>query len=147
MKGPPPLRIALNRSPLAAALIAVAYLSSAALLAFLQGPAWLRGAAVVAIGAHALWTLRASALRTANAAIVAVELAPDGRAALIERGGRRREGSVQPASYVGTWLTTLVVRVADERRSRAVAILPDMLPSEDRRRLRIALRVIGSMRR
>ena len=146
MKGPAPLRIAFARSPLAAALVVSAYLASAALLILVPGPAWLRGAAAVAIGAHTVRTLRTAALRTADGAIVAVEIWPDGRAAVTERGGRRREGRVQPASHVGTWLMKLVVRLDGDRRSQATAILPDMLPAEDRRRLRILLRVIGSAR-
>ena len=146
MKGPPPLRIELLRSPIGAAVVVVAFLATAALVALVPGAAWLRGAAVVAIGTHAVWTLRAAALRTARRAIVGVELSPDGRAALIERSGRRHEGRVQWTSYVGTWLTTLAVRVDEERRTRALAILPDMLPAEDLRRLRVLLRVVGSSR-
>ena len=147
MRGPPPLRLELRRSPLAAALVAFACVASASLLALVPGPAWLRGAAVAAVGVHTLRILRISALRTANAAIVGVEVSPDGGVALIERSGRRREGRVQPSCYVGSWLTTLVVRVDGARWSRALAILPDMLPPEERRRLRILLRVIGSTRR
>ena len=138
------MRIELLRSPIGAAVVVAAFLATAALLALLPGLAWLRAAAVVAIGAHAIRTLHVAALRTAKSAIVGVELAPDGRAALIERSGGRREGRVQPECYVGTWLTTLVVRIDDERWSRAMPILPDMLPAEDLRRLRVLLRVIGS---
>lgn len=147
MKGPPSLRIELLPSPIGAVIIVVAFLATAALVAFVPGPAWLRGAAVVAIGTHAVWTLRVAARRTAKSAIVGIELLADGRAALTERSGRRREGCVQPACYVGTWLTTLVVRIDGERRSRALAILPDMLSAEDLRRLRILLRVVGSTSR
>lgn len=146
MKGPRSLRIELTRSPIGAAIVVVAFLATATLAAVVPGPAWLRGIAVIAIGAHAAWTLRLAALRTAKAAIVGVELSPDGHATLMERSGRRCEGHVQPACYVGTWLTTLVVRIDHERRSRALAILPDMVPAEDLRQLRILLRVIGSTR-
>ena len=146
MKGPPSLRIELTRSPIGAVIVVAAFVATATLVAFVPGPAWLRGAAVIAIGAHAAWTLRLAALHTAKAAIVGVELSPHGRATLMERSGRRCEGRVQPACYVGTWLTTLVVRVDDERWSRAVAILPDMVPAEDLRQLRVLLRVIGSTR-
>ena len=41
-----------------AMFVVVTYLASAALLAFAPGAALLRAAAVVAIGAHAVWTLR-----------------------------------------------------------------------------------------
>jgi hypothetical protein len=147
MKGPPPLRIDLRGSLIGAAVVVAAFLATGALLALLPGLAWLRAAAVIVVGAHAIRTLRVTALRPAKDALVGVELSPDARAALIERSGGRREGRVQPECYVGTWLTTLVVRIDDERWSRAMAILPDMLPAEDVRRLRILLRVTGSTSR
>lgn len=125
------------------AFVVVCYLASAMLLAFAPGVALLRAAAVAAIGAHALRTLRSWALRTARTSVIGLEVSADGRAVLIERGGRRREGRVQPASYVGYWLTTLVVRPDGARVSRAVAILPDMASAEDLRRLRVLLRVAG----
>jgi hypothetical protein len=128
---------------MAAALVIVAYVATAALLAFAPGPVLLRAAAVVPIGAHAVWTLRRWALRTTRTAVIGVELSADGRAALIERGGRRREGRVQPASYVGEWLTTFVIRPDGARVSRSTAILPDMLPAENLRQLRVLLRVAG----
>lgn len=132
---------------MAAASVIVAYLTTAALLAFAPGPALLRAAAIPPIGGHAVWTLRRWALRTTRSAVVGVELSADGRAALIERGGLRRDGYVQPASYVGDWLTTLVVRADGARVSRAIAILPDMLPADDLRQLRVLLRIAGSARR
>jgi hypothetical protein len=144
MKGPAPVRFRLGCSRLGVAFVVVTYLASAALLAIAPGVAPVRAAAVVAIGVHAVWTLRYWALRTMPAAVVGIEVWADGRAALIERNGRRREGRVQPASYVGQWLTTLVVRPDGARVSRAVAILPDMLPAEDLRQLRVLLRVAGT---
>src|SRR5690349_6453373 len=110
MRGPPPVRVALGSSRIAAVSVIVAYLATAALLVFAPGPPLLRAAALVPIGAHALWTLRRWALRTTRTAVIGVELSGDGRAALIERGGRRWDGCVQPASYVGAWLTTFVIR-------------------------------------
>ena len=147
MKGLPTLHVALEPSRSATALVAVAHLSTAALTAFLPGPALYRALAVVAIGAHALWTLRLWALRTARGAIVGLEVGGDGHVVLCERSGRRCEGRLQAASYVGTWLTTVVVRIDGLRTSRAVAILPDMLPPEDLRQLRVVLRIAGSASR
>lgn len=138
------MRVRLGRSRWGATFVVVTYLASAALLAFAPGAAALRAAAVVTIGAHAVRTLRSWALRTTPAAVVGIEVSADGRAVLIERDGRRREGRVQPASYVGQWLTTLVVRPDGARVSRAIAILPDMLPADDLRQLRVLLRVAGT---
>jgi hypothetical protein len=86
-------------------------------------------------------------MRTTRTAVIGVELSADGRAAMIERSGRRRDGCVQPSSYVGEWLTTLVIRPDGARTWRAIAILPDMLPAEDLRQLRVLLRVAGSASR
>ena len=147
MKGPPPVRVALGSSRMAAASVLVAYLATAALLAFAPGPPLPRAVAVVPIAAHAVWTLRRWALRTTRTAVIGVELSADGRAALIERGGRRWDGCVQPESYVGAWLTTFVIRPHGTRTSRSTAILPDMLAAEDLRQLRVLLRVAGSAAR
>ncbi len=144
MKGPPTLDLALRCSPSLAALVAVAYVGTAALVAFLPGAVLYRALAVVAIGAHAIWALRSCALRTARSAIIRLELAADGQVILHERSGRRDEGRLQPASYVGTRLSTVVVRLNGARESRSIAILPDMLSAEDLRELRVLLRVAGA---
>ena len=140
MKGPDPLKVELGRSRLATAFVFVSHIATASLLAFAPADAMLRAAAVVVIGAHALRALRTWALQSAARAVVGVELSGDRRAVLIERCGRRCEGQVRAESYVGERLTTLVVRPDGARVSRAVAILPDMLPEEDLRRLRVLLR-------
>ena len=144
MKGPPRLRIQLGRSRLAVAFILAGYLASAALLTFAPGPVLLRAVAVAAIGVYAVWSLRNAALRTTRSALIGFELSADGRVVLIDRGGRRHDGQVQPASYVGGWFTTIVVRPDGARISRAIAILPDMLSADDLRQLRMLLRVAGS---
>jgi hypothetical protein len=141
MKGPPPVRVALGRSWLAGGFVVGAYLATAALLAFAPGHAALRGAAVAAIGAYAVSTLRSWAMRTTRGAVIRIELSADGRLVMIERSGKASEGQVQPASYVGERLTTIVVRPDGARLSRAIAILPDMAPAEDLRRLRVLLRL------
>ena len=140
MKGPGPLKVELGRSRLAAAFVFVSHIATASLLAFAPVDAMLRAAAVVAIGAHALRALRTWALQSAARAVVRVELSGDRRAVLIERCGRRCEGEVRAESYDGERLTTLVVRPDGARVSRAVTIVPDMLPAEDLRRLRVLLR-------
>jgi hypothetical protein len=140
MKGPVPLKVELGRSRLAAAFVFVSHVATASLLAFAPGDAMLRAAAVVVIGAHALRALRIWALQSAARAVVGVELTADRRAVLIERCGHRCEGQVRAESYVGERITTLVVRPDGARVSRAIAILPDMLPEEDLRRLRVLLR-------
>src|SRR2546429_2494487 len=108
MKGPDPLKVELGRSRLAAAFVFASHIATASLLAFAPLDAMLRAAAVVAVGAHALRTLRTCALQSAPRAVVGVELSGDRRAVLIERCGRRCEGEIRAESYVGERLTTLV---------------------------------------
>jgi hypothetical protein len=113
-----------------------------ALIAWLPGDSWLRALAVLVTGTHGMASLRMWALRGSRRSIVAIELRGDAQVALTERSGRRIEGRVgADSSYVGASLTTLVVRGKGAFASRATAILPDMLPSEDFRRLRVLLRL------
>ncbi|HEY1436707.1 MAG TPA: protein YgfX [Casimicrobiaceae bacterium] len=141
MKATPALRISLGPSRSASALLCIACLATAALVAWLPGAAALRGALVIGIGAHAILAMRHWATRSAPRAIIGVELDADRAVRLTERTGRRIEGMVQADSYVGALLTTLVVRPDGKRRLRTVAILPDMLPADDFRRLRLLLRL------
>jgi len=116
-------------------------LATAVLVAWLPGAGVVRGALVIGIGAYAILTMRHWAARSASRAIVGIELDVERSVCLTERAGRRIEGMVQPDSYVGAWLTTVVVRPDEKRRLRTVAILPDMLPADDFRRLRLLLRL------
>ena len=141
MKAAGALRLSLGPSRLASALICVTCLATCALVAWLPGVAALRGVLVIGIGAYALLMLRHWATRSASRAIIGIELDADRAVRLIERTGRHIEGIVQPESYVGALLTTLVVRPEGKRRLRTLAILPDMLPADDFRRLRLLLRL------
>ena len=96
---------------------------------------------MVGIGAYAILTMRHWATRSASRAIIGIELDADRAVRLTERTGHCIEGVVQPDSYVGALLTTLVVRPDGKRRLRTIAILPDMLPTDDFRRLRLLLRL------
>ena len=131
MKTGTSLTIELKASRLAAALIFLAIVGTAALLAWLPGSGWLRGAAVITLGIYG----------SARRAIVGFTLRPDLTVTLLDRTGRNVEGVVLGDSFVAAMLTTLVVRVPPVRRTRTVAILPDMLPAEDFRRLRVLLRL------
>jgi hypothetical protein len=141
MKAARTLRLSLGPSRMASALICVTCLATCALVAWLPGAAALRGVSVIGIGAYAILTMRQWATRSASRAIVGIELDADRAVRLIERAGRHIEGIVQPDSYVGALLTTLVVRPEGKRRLRTLAILPDMLPADDFRRLRLLLRL------
>ena len=141
MKSSRALHVSLHSSRWASTLVCVAYLTTGALVAWLPGPAAIRGPLVIGIGAYAIVAMRRWAMRSSPQAIVEIDLDVDRAVCLTERGGLRIEGLVLPDSYVGAWVTTLVVRRDGRRRVRTVAILPDMLATEDFRRLRLLLRL------
>jgi membrane protein implicated in regulation of membrane protease activity len=135
------IRIALQASRVAGVLTLTAMVATASLVAWLPAPAWLRMLAVAALGVYGVTLLRSWAQRSTQRAVIAIELGVDRRIVVVERSGRRTDGKVQDDSYVGSALTTIVWRAACARRSRAIAIVPDMLPPEDFRRLRVLLRL------
>ena len=141
METPAPLRVELRPSRLAAAFIAVTHLATALLAAWLAGSAAIRAALVIAIGAHALRTLRESALRNLQSSIVAAELRIDRGITLFRRDGGRVEARVRADAYVGEHLVTLVVRQSGSWRSSALCLLPDMAASDELRAFRVLLRM------
>ena len=141
MKSARSVHIEIRPSRIAGAWIALTHLATAALLAWLPLHGLLRSVAIIAVGAHCIWAIRASSLRSLRSSIVAAELAADRRVALMRRDGRRIDGSVLPQSYVGEWLATVIVRRDGRRRSLALLLLPDMVDAEDLRRFRVLLRL------
>jgi hypothetical protein len=139
MKSPPVLHVALSSSRCAAMLVSGSCVSTAALLAWLPLPFALRCVGVIAVGGYAVWLLRRWAIRSSRRAIAHMEIGIDHRVALIDGDGRRVEGDVCADSYVSAVLTTIVVRT-NSRFARTIAILPDMLPTDDFRQLRVLLR-------
>ena len=141
MHEPAALHIELAPSRLAAAAIVAGVIATAALVAWLPGQPWWRVGGVLALGAYAIALTRVWANRTAQHSVVSLVLGPSRHIVMTERGGRRIEGVVQADSYVGSLLTTIVMRPAGARWSRSIAILPDMLSADDFRRLRVRLRL------
>jgi hypothetical protein len=80
------------------------------------------------------------AWRRGPRAIVALWLTGDRMLVARTGNGQLIAGHVRASSYVGARVTTLVWRADDARLSRAEWILPDMLPADDFRRLRVLLR-------
>ena len=145
MKAAAPLCIGLGPSRFAGVLTSASFIATAALVAWLPSESAsasvLKALAAIVIGAYAVGTLRRWSTRTAPSSIVSIKLSVDLRIALTERCGRRVEGKVLPDTYVGGWLTTIVMRPDGTRVSRRVAILYDMLAVDDFRRLRVLLRL------
>lgn len=87
---------------------------------------------------------RTLGLRAGSRAIVAVHLGAD-RLIVVRHADRRLvAGHVRSATYVSASLTSIAWRPDGAWRTRAILVLPDMLPAEDFRRLRILLRYARS---
>ena len=94
-------------------------------------------AAVLAVLASGLWRCTGRGV----AAILHVGI--DRRITVTDRDGRSCSGAILDDSYVGARLTTILWRPDGQpwwRPARAVLVLPDTLPPDDFRQLRVALR-------
>jgi len=144
MRTPPAVHVALGPSRLAGAGIGALALATLAVLFALPLEGWQQSGATVAIAGWAWVAFRVVALRRGAWAVTALTLAHD-RMVIVCRGdGTLIAGHVRSATYVGALLTSVVWRPDEARWSRAVLVLPDMLPAEDFRRLRILLRYARS---
>ncbi|MEO8508006.1 MAG: protein YgfX [Betaproteobacteria bacterium] len=144
MRLPPSVHVVLGPSRLVGAAIGVAALATLAIVLALPLPAWQQSALFVLVAGWALLVFRAVALRRGAFAVTELRLAPDLVLVVHMGDGRLVAGHVRSATYVGAWVTGVVWRPDGARWSRAVLIVPDMLPAEDFRRLRVMLRYARS---
>jgi hypothetical protein len=144
MRLPPSLLVELGPSRTAG--IAIGLMGAATLGVVLALPiaAWQQAGLVGGVAGWAWRAWRMHALRQGSQACIALRLAPNRLLTATMGDGRLLAGHVRSSSYVGTRLTTIVWRADGERHSRSVWILPDMLPADDFRRLRVLLRYARS---
>ena len=110
------------------------------LLALLPLPGW-----AMALGAATIVAVLISGLRQSigRGVPALLHIGIDRRITVTDRAGRSLAGPILDDSYVGAFLTTIVWCADGDRWWRpahTVLILPDSLPKEDFRRLRVALR-------
>jgi hypothetical protein len=140
MKSYPRLRLEPRPSRIACASILAACSGTAALVAMLPLPvvATLGCAAiVVAVLVSSLWRY------TVRGVPALLHVGVDRRIAVTDRRGRSHAGAILDDSFVGPTLTTVVWRAdADRwwRPARTILFLPDSLPPDEFRRLRVVLR-------
>jgi hypothetical protein len=140
MKPPPRLRLEPRPSRIGCVAIGIGCASTSVLLASLPLPIAgyvAGGAALLAVLASGLWRC------TGRGVPAIVHVGLDRRVTVSDRGGRSRSGAILDDSYVGAQLTTIVWREDRApwwRPARAILVLPDTLPPDDFRRLRVALR-------
>jgi hypothetical protein len=125
---------------MACALLAAACVAAAALLAVLplEWPlAAASGVLVASVATRGLWRCRGRGVP----ALLHVGI--DRRLTVTGRDGRSRDGVVRDDSYVGALVTVIVWRPDGARwwqPSESILMLPDTLPGDDFRRLRVFLR-------
>jgi len=131
---PPPVQVTLVSSRIERAWVVALALSTALVALALPLDAGLRGLLSCSPLAWALWRLRTAR----RVACVCVGI--DRRVRVAMSDGAVVEGGVLAASYVGSAVATIVWRRQGSHVARAFWLVGDMLPRDDFRRLRVALR-------
>ena len=142
---PPAVHVVLAPSRIAGAGIGVLAAATIALTIALPLETPLQVALITTAVAWAGWSFRVDALHRGRFAVTEVRVAPDLLVVACMGDGRLVAGQVRTSTYVGAWITTIVWRQDGRRRSRSILVLPDMLPAEDFRRLRVMLRYARSI--
>ena len=141
---PPSVHVVLRPSRLAGTGIGVLAASTIALTLAMPLAPWLQAMLMAAAVAWAGGAFHAAALRRGRHAVTEIRVAPDLTLVACMGEGHLAAGYVRAATYVGPWMTTIVWRPDGRRVSRTILVLPDMLPAEDFRRLRVMLRYARS---
>src|SRR5512143_2831469 len=140
MKSTPRLRLEPRPSRIGVAATVAGAAAVLVLVAVLPLDPWLTAAAVLAA---LVATVRGVRTCAGSGVPALLHVGLDRRLSVTARDGRSRDGKILDASYVGARVTTIVWR-ADATPwylpARAILILPDSLPSDDFRRLRVVLR-------
>lgn len=144
MRMPPSVHVILAPSRIAGAGIGILAVATVALILAMPLSPALHIALIAAVVAWAGWSFRIDALHRGRFAVSELRLAPDLILVACMGDDRLVAGHVRAATYVGAWVTTIVWRPDGRRWSWTILVLPDMLPTEDFRRLRVMLRYARS---
>lgn len=140
MRLPPAVHVTLMPSRRACAFIVALALVACTVVLTLPVDPVLSGLAMLGIVVWAGDRVMVVAWRRGPRATTALWLTGD-RMLVVRTGDDRLvAGVVRASSYVGARITTIVWRPDGARFSRAEWLLPDMLPADDFRRLRVLLR-------
>ena len=145
MVAPPPVVIVTLRASRGAG-IALGLLSTgtAGIVLALPMPLWMQAGLIVVLAAWTTCAFRRVALRHGAHAVTEVRVAANRLIAVRHGAQPLVAGHVRSTSHVGPHVTTIVWRPDGVLWSRTVLILPDMLPEEDFRQLRVLLRYARS---
>lgn len=141
---PPSVHVVLQPSRTVGVAIGIASLASLAIVLALDLPAWQQAAVAAGVLGWTALAFRRHALLRGAGAITELRLAADLVLVAHRADGLLVAGHVRHATYVGAQLTSIVWRPDGAWRSRAILIVPDMLPADDFRRLRVMLRYARS---
>jgi hypothetical protein len=144
MRAPPSVHVDLSPSRIAGAGVGVLGIASMALALALPLPGPWQATAVTAIAAWAVRAFRVDALHRGTGAVRSITLTPGHILVACMGDGRLVAGDVRPSTCVGAWVTCIVWRPDGARRSRTILLLPDMVPQDGFRRLRVRLRYARS---
>jgi hypothetical protein len=140
MRLPPSVHVMLGPSRIVGIGVGLAALALLAVAFAMPLAGWQHGAVTLAVLAWAARAFVVVALRRGARAVTELRLAPDLVLVVHHADGRLVAGHVRSATYVGELVTSVVWRPDGACWSRAILIVPDMLPAEDFRRLRVMLR-------
>lgn len=140
MRLPPQLRVSLRPSRLAAWLIVTITLATAIIIVALPWPGGTLWAGLAGLAFWAWNGLCDIAWRSRPGSVVEIALALDHTIVVRFADNSLAAGVVCTGSYVNGPLTTIVWKPDRAWRASSLLILPDMLPAEDFRRVRVYLR-------
>jgi hypothetical protein len=144
MRMPPSVHVVLSPSRQAGVGIGVLAAATIALAIALPLDALTQVGIVAGLVAWAAYAFHVDALHRGRFAVTELRLAADLILVACMGDGRLVAGYVRASTYVGSALSTIVWRPDGHRWSRTILILPDMLPTDDFRRLRVMLRYARS---
>jgi hypothetical protein len=134
-----PVELTLAPSRIAVWTVAAMALSTAAVLVATPGPAWFRILLATWVACAALEAIHAAALHRGRRGVCHAVVTMAGEVHLRSDVDEWRTGVIRPGSFVASWLTIIRWRAPAHRFDRTL-LIPDMLPEEDFRRLRVLLR-------
>ncbi len=136
---PPPLILRIR--PSAWLAVALALVHGGALVCagvFIAHPG-VAGALAAAIAFSLVFHVRRHALLLERNAIIELTLRGGARCEVTLRNGVALAGTIEGSTFVAPWLTVVNVRT-DAGQRRAIVLMPDSAPAEERRRVRVWLR-------
>ena len=141
---PPSVHVVLAPSRIVGACIGMLAAATIALTLAMPLEPWLQAILVAAIVTWAGGSFHVAALHRGRHAVAEIRVAPDLMLVACMGDGHLAAGPIRSATSVGPWMTSIVWRPVGRRVSQTILVLPDMLPAEDFRRLRVMLRYARS---